>query len=161
MEVNNMINKVICTLISLALVVLTAVPTSATSYLSKDETICSIELFENGSYAVTTIKNVGHNTKGTVTKNKSYTYYDSSNVQQWMVSLTATFSYNGSTASCTSATPSYSINNTAWKITKAETSISGATATGDFTAKKYVLLVPIQTVNKTLTLTCSASGIVT
>ena len=153
--------RIICTLISLAFIFLTIIPASAASDQSKAETICSIELFEDGSYAVTIIKDIGYDTKGTVTKSKSYTYYDSSNVQQWIVVLTATFSYNGSTATCTSAATGYSVSNSAWKITKADASKSGNTGTGDFTAKKYVLLVPIQTVNKTLTLTCSPSGVVT
>lgn len=120
----------------------------------------AIEYFSDGSYAITRIEDIEITSKGTVTKSKTYSYYDSSNVLQWTVILEATFSYNGSSATCTSATTGYSVSNSAWKVTKANASRSGNTATGDFTVKKYVLLVPVQTVNKTLTLTCSASGVV-
>ena len=34
-------------------------------------------------------------------------------------------------------------------------------ATGEFTVKRYNLGIPVETVNKTLTLTCSPSGTVT
>lgn len=49
---------------------------------------------------------------------------------------------------------------TKWKITSATASKSGNKATGDVTAKRYVLGIPVETVEKTITLTCSASGVI-
>ena len=124
--------------------------------------VIEIEYYADGSYGVISLKNEpGRAPTGTVTKTKTYDYYDSNNVRQWQVSLTASFSYNGVTASCTSATPGHAIYNNTWQVTKETASISGATATGIFTVKKYVLGIPYQTVNKTLTLTCSPNGTVT
>ena len=150
-------------LLSFGLAVL--VMLSAFSFVSfaADETIMSVESFSDGSYGITSTKTVFalFAAKGTVTKTKTYKFYDTSNNLDWTASITATFSYNGTTASCTDVSKSTTIYDSAWKCTSSSCSKSGATATGNFTFKRYVLLVPVQTVNKTLTLTCDPNGNVT
>ena len=128
--------------------------------LAADETIISVEQYSDGSYGITIIKAefTPFAVKGTTTKTKSYQHYNSDNTLAWKASITATFSYNGTTASCTSVSKSTSVYDSAWKCTSSSCSKSGATATGNFTFKRYVLLVPVQTVNKTLTLTCDKNG---
>ena len=118
-----------------------------------------IETYDDGSYGVITITVVTDPSKASTSGQKSYDYYNSNNVLQWSIYLKGTFTYTGSSATCTSASTSYSINNNSWSVTKAQASRSGATATGEFTVKKYTLGVPTQTVNKTLTLTCSPTGV--
>ncbi len=120
----------------------------------------SIEYFEDGSYCITIIGE-GISTRAssnTVTKPKTANYYDSNGNLQWSVTITGTFNYNGSSASCTNASVSYRIYNDNWKVTESKASRSGATAKGEFTVKKYLLGVPIKTINKTVTLTCSKDG---
>ena len=118
-----------------------------------------IEVYEDGSYGVITVVEFPMKNRSTKTGHKSYEYYNSSNVKQWTIYLNATFTYTGTSATCTSATPSYTINNNSWSVTKAESRYSGAKATGEYTVKKYTAGVVTQTVNKILTLTCSASGV--
>lgn len=125
----------------------------------------TVYVYSDGSYGVTTITEsrddfiVSTNAlKATKLGSISYSHYNASNVLLWKVTLDATFSYNGSTATCISATPSYTIYNSLWKVTKATASHSGNTATGSFTAKRYTLGIPVETINKTLTLTCSPNG---
>lgn len=121
----------------------------------------SIEYFDDGSYIVTEI------TKSTITtfaakttsSYKTSHFYNSKNVKEWTVRLDAAFSYTGSSATCTSAKTSYTIYNDAWKVTSAVPSKSGNKATGTFTVKKYLLGVSIKTVNRTLTITCSNTGV--
>ena len=43
-------------------------------------------------------------------------------------------------------------------ITSATASKSGNTATADVTAKRYTLGIPLETLNRTITMTCSANG---
>lgn len=140
------------------------------AFAKRDDTIVnsSVEVYADGSYGITTIKEyvvdmpdsakVSNAAKSGST---SYSYYTSSNVLLWKVTLNATFTYNGTTATCTSATPSYTVYNSSWKVTKSTASHSGNTATGSFTAKRYTLGIPVETVNKTLTLTCSPNGTIT
>lgn len=126
--------------------------------LDSDKTI---EYFSDGSYIITELSEYNSLDKSSISRSKTSTYYDNNNTSVWFVRLTATFSYNGTTATCTSSSTSYTIYDTAWQVTNAVASRSGNTATGDFTVKKYFLGIPIKTVNRTLTLTCSPSGVVT
>ena len=98
-------------------------------------------------------------TNSTVSKEKYTTHYNSNNEIQWEVCVKGTFTYTGSSATCTKSTVSYKIYNDHWKVTSAVASKSGRTATGEFTLKRYFLGVPTKTVNETLTLTCSNTGV--
>ena len=126
----------------------------------EDSLILAVEYYPDGSYSITRLISETAS-RATITKSKVFDFYSASSVLLWQVKLTATFTYNGSTASCTNATPSYTVYNTAWKVKKATASYSGNTATGSFTVKRYNLGIPVETINKTLTLTCSPSGVVT
>lgn len=120
-----------------------------------------IEYFEDGSYIVTWISFSQLSTKAnSITRQKTSDYYNSSNVLEWSVTLTASFSYTGTYATCTTASVSHTIYDSAWRVTSETASKSGNTATGDFTIKHYFLGIPTKTVNKTLTMTCSPSGVV-
>ena len=151
-----MIRKTISFILSALFVVATvSVGTAAFAYDTVGQSRTIIETYEDGSYGVVTVTEFQSETRATKNGQKKYEYYNSSNVKQWTVYLNASFTYTGSSATCTSATPSYSINNNTWSVTKALASRSGATATGTFTVKQYGIF----TVDKTLTLTCSASGV--
>lgn len=147
------------------LVVLCVLPFSCTSYaLPHEASNAYTEYFDDGSYAVITIvsnEEVGipKATAQTKSGSKSYDYYDSNNVKLWQLVLNGTFTYNGSTSSCTSSSVSYSIYDNAWRVTSAVASKSGNRAIGDFTVKRYFGFIPTKTVTKQLVLTCSASGV--
>ena len=133
-----------------------------TVFAENNKTIVSetIEYLDDGSYIVTTLVEETNVTRATSTKTGSKTaiHYNSDDEKVVTMKLTATFSYTGSSATCTAASTSYTIHDDSWKVTTATASKSGNKATGNFTVKHYVLLVPIQTVNTTITITCSNSG---
>lgn len=142
----------------LAVILLMALLGSFSSALT--EVGVMIEYYDDGSYGVISIQK-DHAKSNTVTETKTYKYYDSSNNLNWKASITASFTYNGVTASCTSVSKSHTIYDNSWKCTASNCSKSGATATGNFTFKHYVLLIPNKTINKTLTLTCDKNGNIT
>ncbi|MDE5963782.1 MAG: hypothetical protein K2G65_00065 [Eubacterium sp.] len=152
--------KKIISLLSVILMIAVLCPNTA---LANDEIVTDsyIEYFDDGSYIVTRITESTITTFAakTVSKSKSADYYESDNTKAWTVTLNATFSYTGSSATCTSAKTSYTIYNDKWKVTSAAPSKSGNKATGAFTVKKYTLGLPIKTVNKTLTIPCSNTGV--
>lgn len=152
--------KKISAFILTILMLLTIVPLNA--FAAEDIiTDRSIEYFDDGSYMVTEITENAISTfaSGTVTKTKHSHYYDNNDNLQWTVSITGTFNYTGSSATCTKATASYTIHDNAWKVTSAVASKSGNKAIGTFTVKKYVLGVPVKTINRTVTITCSNNGV--
>lgn len=122
---------------------------------AETNTVC----FEDGSYMVTEI--ITENTaRATQTKSgsKNISFYNSDDVIQWSATLKGTFSYTGSSATCTASSITYTIYDSKWKIPTATASKSGNTATGHVVAKSYFLGVPVKTVERDITLTCSATG---
>ena len=93
-------------------------------------------------------------------KEGSKTIYckNSAGKTMWSLTVKGTFTYNGSTSSCTSASASTSITDATWKITNKSSSKSGNTAKATATAICYLNGNPINSATKTVSLKCSASG---
>lgn len=128
---------------------------------ASSDAITTVEYFEDGSCIETTIVVKEYiSTYATQVKKveKSISYKDEDGIVCWKATLTATFRYTGSSATCTESDVTYTVSNSKWKITSATASKSGNTATADVTAKRYTLGIPVETLNRTITMTCSANG---
>ena len=142
----------------LAIIFCFSAPLSA---LAQSTTVNNSEIqhFEDGSYLVIQKETViSPFSSGTKTSSTTGYYYNGDNEQQCSVTLTATFSYTGSSARCTNADTSYRIYDSAWKVTETKVGKAGNKATGIFTVKKYWLGIITKTVPLTLTLTCDKNG---
>ncbi len=115
----------------------------------------SYEYIDDETYFVTTI--IEYPSKGSISGSKT-TSYVSSNTTQWTYTINGTFSYNGSSSSCTSVSDSYSISNSNWHMDSHSCWKSGNTANGTVTMKHKVLGVTINTVTRSLVLSCSPNG---
>ena len=121
------------------------------------------EYFDDGSYMVTIISNepscITSRSATTVTKSKTVNYYSSSNNIIWYVKVTGSFKYGNGTASCLSSNVSAGSNYSNWKISNKTSSKSGSTAKASATAKQYSASgVLINTISKSVTLTCDSNG---
>lgn len=126
------------------------------------------EYFDDGSYFVTLIETISDpqtektnpsRSSSTVTKSKTSIYHNSDGETVWSVKVTGSFTYGNGSATCNSVTPSASSNNSAWKVSNISGSKSGASATASATGKQYYNNTVINTVNKSVTLTCSPTGV--
>lgn len=129
------------------------------------------EVFDDGSYFVTVIEDsstpldfIKHDvaypmaTK-TETKTKT-TYYKNSNDETlWYVRVKGTFTYGNGTSKCTAVTPSAASQNTYWKVSNISGSKSGNTASATATGKYVVSGSVLNVKTKTVTLTCSPTGV--
>lgn len=132
------------------------------------EAIDDIVYFDDGSYCITTIEPITNtsllsgadgtlSTTSSITATKSTTYYSALNVALWKFNLTGTFTYNGTTSTCTSASCSVNIYNSSWYIDSKAASKSGNKATGSVVMKRSALgLTIVRTAN--LTMTCDKNG---
>lgn len=119
-----------------------------------------VEYFDDGSYLITTITEEVNNTRTTTkTGSKTSTYTNSDGETQWTYKVTGTFSYTGSSSTCTAVSDSYSISNDNWHMSSHSCSKSGNTASGTVTMKYKILGITTKTVSRDLSLTCSASGV--
>lgn len=153
--------KTLVIFLSLFLLISCFIPTQAVNNSEKSDENTVIEYFCDGSYITTTIiesTNSINRSTSTKTGTKTITYSDANGDTLWEAFLHGTFTYNGTTSSCTSTNITYSVYDSDWKITSATSTKSGNKAIGNITAKRYFIGIPTATIDKSATLTCSANG---
>lgn len=113
--------------------------------------------FDDGSYVVIELlDNIAHSSMEM--KSKSYTYYSSDGVAQWVATLTGAYSYDGVTATCTSAVCSVTIYKDGWYELSKEVTSSAATATADLTMACKVFGITYIKRTIQMNLTCDKDG---
>lgn len=119
-----------------------------------------IEQLSNGYYIVTEIEGDSMIAlrSTTTTKTKTSTCYNNSNEKVWSVSVTGTFSYGNGTATCLSASCSAKSYNSTWSVGNKTSSKSGNKAIASATGVQYYNGHEVQSIKRTVTLTCSPTG---
>ena len=120
-----------------------------------------IEYLDNGDYLIYTIEDDASQSfqpfSNTVTKSKYARYYHKNSVQ-WYVKVTGTFTYGSGTSKCTSSSVSAKSSADGWKIVNSSAAKSKNTASATATAKHYYNNSVVDTVTRTVKLTCSSTG---
>lgn len=113
--------------------------------------------FDDGSYMMVEMVFGRVRASGSVTGSKKYTYYNSDDVSQWRAVLTGSFSYSGSSATCSSSSVDVTVYNSDWYVVSKLADKSGNTATASVTMglpyDGTVAKVPVK-----LNLKCDANG---
>lgn len=126
-----------------------------TAYAS--ETTEDVIYFEDGSYLTISITTTPMRASGTKNGSKTYTYnYDGGSA--WKATLSGSFSYTGSSATCTSSSVSMSVYDSAWYTVSKNADKSGASATGSIIMGRKALGVTVEKIPYSLKLTCDANG---
>lgn len=119
---------------------------------------------EDGSYYTETINSFPLYIKNAVSdanfKNSTLTrtYNSASGVAQWSFTLSGTFRYDGTSATCIATSCSTSILQSGWSCSSKSSHAVGNMAVGDVTMVKKLLGITIETRTAHLTLTCDANG---
>lgn len=92
--------RIICCILACVLAV-SLLPIGGRAAAYGEEVI--VETFEDGSYITERVLSVQTRAGGTVSGSKEKNYYDSNGGPYWKVVLSASFTYTGSSATCTSA----------------------------------------------------------
>lgn len=108
----------------------------------------------DGYYLIAETFQSGARAPKSVSGSKPYTCYDSAGTALWKVTLYGTFTYTGSSATCTASSISTTIYDSSWSTGSKSASKSGNKATGSATMKKST----VKSVPVSLSLSCSASG---
>lgn len=114
--------------------------------------------FDDGSYMTIEIAYSPARATWSVTGNKQYTYYDSSSVSQWKAVLTGTFTYTGTSSTCTASSVNVTIYDSSWYMISKSASKSGNKATAAVTMGEKADGVTIMKIPVNLTLICDANG---
>ena len=121
-------------------------------------TVGHVTYLSDGSVLIESVPKVIQTRSYVITSHKTVYHRDSSDNLLWSATLTGTFTYNGSSSSCTAASCSTSINDSAWSQKTLSTYTSGSSANADVTMVKKILFVTVETVNVLVTLTCDKDG---
>ena len=149
--------------IACVLLIMSIFPASAFASNAEVLTTSDITVFDDGSYCVTTISEKREPTYGLLkalatrsnkTASKTTASYNSNGQKLYSVTVTGTFSYDGSTSKATSAEYSYSIMNSTWKFVSGSAGCSGNTATA--TCKFKCGIAYSRTLS--VSLSCSPNG---
>ena len=120
--------------------------------------------FSDGSYLIMELIGDSIETqldynRTSVTKSKAATYYSNSGVKAFTLTVTGSFIYDGTSATCTSSSNSSTIYNNEWSLKTASASHSGNTATATGTFVRKVLGIVVSTKVLTVSLSCSPTGV--
>lgn len=124
----------------------------------KKEQVKVIYRFDDGSQLLEGQPIVIAQTRGGVTAQKAYHHRNSAGTILWTATVTGTFSYNGSTSSCTNASYDTQINNSSWSEQSGNAYPSGNSAIADVVMARKLLFIVVETVPVTITLTCDKNG---
>lgn len=139
-------------LMTILLIVCTAFPVMASENANN-----RVITFENGSYMVITLEMDQYSRTLTPQVTKTYTYYNASDDRQWAYTLTAQFTYDGSSAEAIVAKPAAIIYNRDWVLTDSDAYCQGAAAIGEAVFEHSTMgAVPI-----TVTIRCDKNGNIT
>lgn len=141
-------------LLGLTLVLMLILPTNINAWEENYNTT----YYENGYYYEISISVTNSVARSAKEGSKTIYCKNSAGKTMWSLTVKGTFTYNGSTSSCTSASASTSITDATWKITNKSSSKSGNTAKATATAICYLNGNPINSATKTVSLKCSVSG---
>ncbi len=141
-------------LLGLTLVLMLILPTNINALEENYNTT----YYENGYYYEISISVTNSVARSAKEGSKTIYCKNSAGKTMWSLTVKGTFTYNGSTSSCTSASASTSITDATWKITNKSSSKSGNTAKATATAICYLNGNPINSQTKTVTLKCNANG---
>ena len=113
---------------------------------------------DNGYYLETIKETSMARAANQKTARKTANYKNAQGAIMFSVTVTGTFTYTGSSSTCTKSVAEASSKNTNWKISSKSASKSGNKATAKAIAKRYVDGVAVETQNCTVTLICSSNG---
>lgn len=115
----------------------------------------TVEQYDNGAYAVITVYDNTTARGGTKNGRKDFDYYESGSLA-WTFTVHGSFSYNGSSATCTAASYTCNINKSEWYHVKGEAYPSGSAAVAKGTMRRSS---DGREVYPKVTLTCTPNGV--
>ena len=116
------------------------------------------EVFADGSYETESIYKMQTRAGGTISGSKVRNHYDTEGILCWQFVLNGSFSYTGSSATCTSSTCSVSIYSQGWYVISKNASKSGNTASANATMGNRIDGGTVNQASASLTLRCDKNG---
>ena len=147
--------KHIITIFSFLLIFITNISIANATVLSNfnnDYYLETVITDANPTFSFSTLQSNSH----TITKTKTTNIKNTNGAILWSVSITATFTYDGSTSRCISCSPSAETYSSSWTIQSTSSRKSGNSATAIATAN----YASLKNYTQSVTISCSKNGTV-
>lgn len=141
----------------LILLILAMLPINTLATTDRQEAENIIYL-DDGCYIIVELLFTESRVSGTKTGSKTYTYYGSDDVELWRAVLRGTFTYTGTSSTCTAVSCDITISNSSWYIVSKTTSKSAGSAIGELTMGLKFLGITIDKETVNMRITCDANG---
>ncbi len=128
------------------------------TFNASDEIISSETIQLNNGCKLITILYKRNQTRSSVSSYKETRFLDSDDTLLWKVVLEATFTYNGYTSSCTSASSYSRVYEGNWSERDNNTFASGNAAVANVTMVRKILFIVVETQVANLVITCDKDG---
>lgn len=146
--------KRILSMLFAMLMMITLFPVSTSATQIENDVI----VLDNGDYIEIAVEYISCRAANSRIGNKYLTYYDSTDTVEWEAKLNASFTYDGATSSCISASCTVTVYDSRWYEISNTTTRSGGTATTALTMGRKLLGITISKPEYTITLTCDKDG---
>ncbi len=144
--------------LSVIFLIMSSINVMASDFEGKEVIAIDYEYFADGSYfEIVTYTDMTVN-RGVRNSYRTSTFYNENKKAMWYVTVTASFSYDGNTSKCTSASASAGSYVDTWKIKNKSASRNGNKATATATANRYFLNTVVETLTRSVTLGCDKNG---
>lgn len=147
--------RIVCSLL-LACLLFTLIPINVYAAEELGE-MNEVIRFDDGSYLTITVHTSSVRAAGSVSGKTTYAYNYGGKVV-WEAVLNGSFSYTGSSATCTSSSVSTSSYDSAWYTVSKSAGRSGASATSSVTMGRKAGGITVDKVPISMKLTCDANG---
>lgn len=149
--------KRLITLLTVSILILSLFPIQI-AFASQGCELLEVVEYEDGSYLEISMQSSQSRASGSLTKTKNYIYHNTDGTSAWKISLTGSFTYTGTSATCTASNCSVTIYESNWYTISKSATKSGNTAYGTATLGYKYLGVTVQQKTYNLTLTCDKDG---
>jgi len=155
--------KIILSLIlSVILLFTTNIPIHANESFTDNQIEIQKEILGNGNTIITTIQYDSTRSSllrnSTVSGSKKVDYLNANQQIMWTFTVHGTFSISGTSVTCTSASHTVSILGSGWNTISSSSGKSGNSASASAKVGYYSLGILIQSIERTLTLSCDSNG---
>ena len=147
-------HRKIALVVSLLLLITSFVVTAS----AVEENEFCVWIFDDGSYITESFTVMGYRATGSISGSKTRNYYDGNGALDWQVVLTGSFTYTGTSATCTSSTCNVTIYDSAWYTVSKSSGKSGNTATASATIGEKLLGVTVRQIPVSLSISCDKNG---
>ena len=124
----------------------------------QEQIITKVSIAENGSRLIEYAPKTVHASRTALTASKTYNYINADCITEWSAIITGSFTYNGSSSSCTSSSCSTTVYSGNWKESANTATYAGNSAFASVTMQLRFLFVVIKNETCTLSLTCDKDG---